>query len=49
MNTAAELIVAWLRELASHWEMQPDKNEIHMSFPDAKVKSNFFPVFPFVT
>ena len=37
VNTAASLIVVWLVELASHWELQPDKHEIHMSFPDIKV------------
>ena len=37
VNTAASLIVVWLCELASHWELQPDKHEIHMSFPDIKV------------
>lgn len=42
VNTAAQVIVVWLLELASHWELQPDKTEIHMSFPDAKVKSRVF-------
>ncbi|CAN0269397.1 unnamed protein product, partial [Pylaiella littoralis] len=36
VNTAGALINVWLCELASHWELQPDKTEIHMSFPDAK-------------
>lgn len=37
VDSAAELVAVWLEELAGHWELQPDKNEIHMSFPDAKV------------
>lgn len=38
VNTQGQIVVAWIRELASHWELQPDKQEIHMSFPDKKVR-----------
>ncbi|CAN0386362.1 unnamed protein product [Pylaiella littoralis] len=37
VNSTAQLIVVWLEELASHWELQPDRYEIHMSFPDHKM------------
>lgn len=39
VSSLATLVVAWLTELASQWELQPDKTEIHMSFPDKKVRS----------
>lgn len=31
-------ITAWLQELASRWEYQPDGNEIHMAFPSKQVR-----------
>lgn len=36
-NSKKEEIIAWLTNLASRWEHQPDCDEIHMSFPNKKV------------
>eukprot|EP00752_Nemacystus_decipiens_P017096 g15312.t1 len=33
VNASAQIVVAFLVELASRWEMQPDTNQIHMAFP----------------
>lgn len=36
-NTVAQVIVAFLIDLASRWEMQPDTQQIHMAFPSKVV------------
>ena len=36
-NSKADTIAAFLRELASRWEMQPDSCEIHIALPTKRV------------
>ena len=37
MEPATDAIAAYLTNLGSRWELQPDKNEIHMAYPSKKV------------
>ena len=39
VNTAHQLVMVFLLELASRWEMQPDSNAIHMAFPSKVVSA----------
>lgn len=38
VNTAASVVMVFLLEIASRWEMQPDTLQTHMAFPSKMVR-----------